>query len=157
MLSRMYQFGPHTITESQVFFKSKYSLGLVNLKPITPGHVLVISRRVVPRLRDLNTEEATDMMLSAQKIGNVVEKQYQCTSLTNVIQDGPQAGQTVPHVHMHVIPRKVGDWANNDDIYDELAEKNKIRVDNEERMPRSEQEMKQEADMLRPFFEDNNT
>ena len=53
---------------------------------------------------------------------------------------------------MHVIPRKVGDWANNDDIYDELAGKNKIRVDNEERMPRSEQEMKEEADMLRPFF-----
>ena len=53
---------------------------------------------------------------------------------------------------MHVIPRKVGDWANNDDIYDELAGKNKIRVDNEERMPRSEQEMKEEADMLRPFL-----
>ncbi|KAI9264858.1 HIT-like domain-containing protein [Phascolomyces articulosus] len=148
----MYQFGPHKITESQVFFKSKYCLGLVNLKPITPGHVLVISRRVVPRLRDLSAEEATDMMLSAQKIGNVVEKEYQCTSLTTVIQDGPQAGQTVPHVHMHVIPRKIGDWANNDDIYDELAGKNKIRVDNEERLPRSEQEMKEESDMLRPFF-----
>ncbi|KAI8148294.1 hypothetical protein BJV82DRAFT_591570, partial [Fennellomyces sp. T-0311] len=32
----MYQFGPHSIAESQVFFKSKYCLGLVNLKPIAP-------------------------------------------------------------------------------------------------------------------------
>ncbi|KAG2226292.1 hypothetical protein INT45_005964 [Circinella minor] len=137
----MYQFGPHKITDSQVFFKSKYCLD-----------VLVISRRVAPRVRDLSDEEATDMMLSAKSIGNVVENAYECTSLTTVIQDGPQAGQTVPHVHMHVIPRKVGDWANNDDIYDELAGKSKIRVDNEERLPRSEQEMKEEADMLRPFF-----
>lgn len=34
-------------------------------------------------------------MMSAQTIGNVVEKQFGCTSLTTVIQDGPQAGQTV--------------------------------------------------------------
>ncbi|KAI8148293.1 HIT-like domain-containing protein [Fennellomyces sp. T-0311] len=96
------------------------------------------------------------MMSSAQRIGAVVEREYRCTSLTNVIQDGPQAGQTVPHVHMHVIPRKVGDWANNDDIYDELAGKNKMRVDNEERKPRTEQEMKIEADWLRSFFPKEN-
>lgn len=54
---------------------------------------------------------------------------------------------------MHVIPRKVGDWANNDDIYDELAGKKKSRgVDNEERKPRSAEEMKQEADELRTLF-----
>lgn len=35
-----------------------------------------------------------------------------------LVQDGPQAGQTVPHVHIHVIPRKKGDFENNDEIYD---------------------------------------
>ncbi|CAO3616367.1 unnamed protein product [Mucor fragilis] len=93
-------------------------------------------------------------MLSAQKIGNVVEKHYGCTSLTMTIQDGPQAGQTVPHVHMHIIPRKTGDWANNDDIYQELDEK-KQGVDNEERKPRTEQEMSLEASELRVYFELN--
>jgi diadenosine tetraphosphate (Ap4A) HIT family hydrolase len=38
---------------------------------------------------------------------------YFCT-----YQDGPQAGQTVAHVHIHVIPRKKGDFENNDEIYD---------------------------------------
>lgn len=33
-------------------------------------------------------------------------------------QDGPQAGQTVPHVHIHILPRKVGDFEKNDEIYD---------------------------------------
>lgn len=41
-------------------------------------------------------------MISAQTIGNVVEKQFGCTSLTTVIQDGPQAGQTVTR-HHHMI------------------------------------------------------
>ncbi|KAG1056581.1 hypothetical protein G6F42_028811 [Rhizopus arrhizus] len=67
------------------------------------------------------------------------------------IQDGPQAGQTVPHVHMHIIPRKQGDWANNDDIYEELDKKKK-GVDNEDRKPRTEQEMSLEANELRLYF-----
>lgn len=36
------------------------------------------------------------------------------------VQDGPAAGQTVPHVHIHVLPRRPGDFEKNDDIYDEL-------------------------------------
>jgi len=43
-------------------------------------------------------------------------------SLTLCIQDGPQAGQTVPHVHIHVLPRKEGDFENNDQVYDEIGE-----------------------------------
>ncbi|KAI8364056.1 HIT-like domain-containing protein [Blakeslea trispora] len=89
-------------------------------------------------------------MSSAQKIGKVVEKHYQGTSLTLTIQDGPQAGQTVPHVHMHVIPRKEGDWANNDDIYQELDQSK--GVDNEKRIPRTQEEMKEESDQLRAYF-----
>jgi len=35
-------------------------------------------------------------------------------------QDGPEAGQTVAHVHIHIMPRKAGDFAKNDDIYTEV-------------------------------------
>lgn len=55
---------------------------------------------------------------------------------------------------MHIIPRKKGDWANNDDIYQELDKKksNKPGVDNEERKPRTEQEMGLEAKELSLYF-----
>jgi diadenosine tetraphosphate (Ap4A) HIT family hydrolase len=43
-----------------------------------------------------------------------------CITLTGMMQDGPAAGQTVPHVHIHVLPRKPGDFEKNDDVYDEL-------------------------------------
>lgn len=52
---------------------------------------------------------------------------------------------------MHVIPRKKGDWANNDDIYAEL-DKSK-GVDNEDRKPRTQEEMSKEANELRVYFD----
>ncbi|KAG2211311.1 hypothetical protein INT46_009213 [Mucor plumbeus] len=149
------RFGPYLIHESQIFFKSKLSIGIVNLKPIAPGRKIQhYFNRNTPRLADLDNDETVDLMLSAQKIGNAVEKHYGCTSLTMTIQDGPQAGQTVPHVHMHIIPRKKGDWPNNDDIYQELDKKknDKLGVDNEGREPRTEEEMSLEANELRLYF-----
>jgi bis(5'-adenosyl)-triphosphatase len=56
---------------------------------------MVITRRIVPRFADMTSDEASDMILSAQKIGKVIEKEYDGSSLTLAMQDGPQAGQTV--------------------------------------------------------------
>ncbi|KAJ3283107.1 hypothetical protein HK104_010554 [Borealophlyctis nickersoniae] len=113
------------------------------------------------------------MFLSAQTVGRVVEKEYAGQSLTVTLQDGPFAGQTVAHVHVHIIPRKQGDWANNDEIYPEIDAKEKelandladaqqqqqqqkpkpLVPDNEERKPRSQEHMAAEANKLRGMFE----
>jgi bis(5'-adenosyl)-triphosphatase len=118
-------FGPLVIQSTQVFLRTKLSYGIVNLKPFLPGHVLVISKRIAPRISDLLPEEVTDMFSTVQRVGKALLRHYtDCDSLTVVIQDGPSAGQTVPvlntllkHVHVHVIPRRKSDLANNDDIY----------------------------------------
>ncbi|KAI8605716.1 HIT-like domain-containing protein [Dissophora ornata] len=165
-MTNVYKFGPHTIAAGQVFLKTKYSIGLVNLKPILPGHVLVVSLRPVRRFLDLNPEEVSDMFQSAQRIGKIIEKEYGGSSLTIACQDGADAGQSVPHVHVHIIPRRLGDFANNDDIYNDIARNgkeyftkpdavaaSKKGVDNEERMPRTEQEMAAEASRLALLLE----
>lgn len=112
-------FGKFIVTR-QVFFLTKLSFGLVNLRPIVPGHVLVCPRRSVSRISDLNSEEVTDFYASVQKVAKAIEKQYQADALNIAIQDGPLAGQTVPHVHCHIIPRKLNDLPNVDDIYKKL-------------------------------------
>ncbi|ORX86053.1 HIT-like protein [Anaeromyces robustus] len=158
MSNTQYYFGQFKIYKTQIFFNSKYSFGLVNLKPISPGHVLVIPKRVVKRFSDITKEELNDLFESVQIIGKEIEKTYKGKSLTITIQDGPYAGQTVEHVHVHIIPRSENDWKNNDDIYDEVDnsewtnQDSKNKVDNDERKPRTEQEMADEAALLRPLF-----
>ncbi|KAG0307321.1 hypothetical protein BGZ98_000556 [Dissophora globulifera] len=139
---------------------------LTTVNDSSSGHVLIVSRRPVPRFLDLTPEEVSDMFQSAQKIGKIIEKEYDASSLTIACQDGPDAGQSVPHVHVHVIPRRLGDFANNDDIYDQIGHNTREYlteldaapvlhkgVDNEERSPRTEQEMAVEATRLTSLLE----
>lgn len=104
---------------TQVFHITKHSFALVNLKPIVPGHVLVIPLRRVPRLSDLPTEESIDFFQTVQRVQKFIQKIY-CSDAINLgIQDGIAAGQSVPHVHCHIIPRYMNDgWG--DGIYTAL-------------------------------------
>ncbi|KAJ0898660.1 putative bis(5'-adenosyl)-triphosphatase [Helianthus annuus] len=110
---------------------------------------------LVKRFVDLTTEEATDLWISAHKIGKQLENYHNASSLTFTIQDGPHAGQSVPHVHIHILPRKEGDFVNNDEIYDaidakEKELKKKLDLD-KERKDRSMEERAQEAAEYRKF------
>ncbi|XP_073757576.1 bis(5'-adenosyl)-triphosphatase isoform X2 [Callorhinus ursinus] len=90
-----FRFGQHLIKPSVVFLKTELSFALVNRKPVVPGHVLVCPLRPVERFRDLRPDEVADLFQAAQRVGLVVEKHFQGTSLTFSMQDGPEAGQTV--------------------------------------------------------------
>ncbi|XP_072026527.1 bis(5'-adenosyl)-triphosphatase-like isoform X1 [Amphiura filiformis] len=119
-MSACYSFGKHLVKGSQVFFRSGLSFGFVNRKPVLPGHILVSPLRVVERFRDLTNDELADLFQSTQIISKVIEQEYNATSLSIALQDGPDAGQTVEHVHVHVLPRKPEDFKANDEIYDKL-------------------------------------
>lgn len=159
-------FGKFVVTP-QVFHLTKYSMALVNLKPLLPGHVLVCPRRIAPRLSDLTSDEASDLFLTVQRVGHMVERVCGASALNIAIQDGADAGQSVPHVHTHILPRKkadMGERGGSDAIYGMLeGEKGNVgkhqhemweerpkfpAVDDRTREPRSEAEMIQEAKML---------
>ncbi|XP_030962668.1 bifunctional bis(5'-adenosyl)-triphosphatase/adenylylsulfatase FHIT [Quercus lobata] len=154
--SEHYMFGTYKIHQNEVFYSTQLSYAFVNLRPAVPGHVLVCPRREVKRFVDLTVDETSDLWLTAQKIGSQLECYHKASSLTFTIQDGPQAGQTVPHVHVHILPRKVNDFKNNDEIYDAIDEKEKElkqKLDlDKERKDRSPEEMLQEADEYRKLF-----
>ncbi|XP_060205503.1 bifunctional bis(5'-adenosyl)-triphosphatase/adenylylsulfatase FHIT-like [Lycium barbarum] len=151
-----YMFGPYKIDNKQVFYSTHLSYALVNLRPLLPGHVLVCPRREVQRFAELTADETSDLWLTAQKVGKQLESYHKASSLTFAIQDGPQAGQTVPHVHIHIIPCKSGDFEKNDEIYDALDVKEKemkqsLDLD-KERKDRGIEEMAEEADEYRKLF-----
>ncbi|XP_014517604.1 bifunctional bis(5'-adenosyl)-triphosphatase/adenylylsulfatase FHIT isoform X1 [Vigna radiata var. radiata] len=156
MAAEDYTFGPYKIHHTEVFYSTHLSYAMVNLRPLLPGHVLVCPKREVKRFVDLTADETSDLWLTAQKVGKQLESYHKASSLTLAIQDGPQAGQTVPHVHIHLIPRKSGDFEKNDEIYDAMDEKEKElkqKLDlDKERKDRTLEEMSQEADEYRKLF-----
>ncbi|CAH8280084.1 unnamed protein product [Arabidopsis lyrata] len=161
-----YAFGPYKIDPREVFYATPLSYAMVNLRPLLPvplddlttrAHVLVCPRRLVPRFTDLTADETSDLWLTAQKVGSKLENFHNASSLTLAIQDGPQAGQTVPHVHIHILPRKGGDFEKNDEIYDALDDKEKElkqKLDlDKDRVDRGIQEMADEASQYRSLFD----
>jgi bis(5'-adenosyl)-triphosphatase len=167
----MVKFGSFNVS-GQVFYQTRLSYGLVNLKPLVPGHVLVCPLRVVQRVSCLTTEEAQDFYMTVQKISKVIERYYKADSMNIAIQDGPLAGQSVPHVHCHIIPRRLKDFDDVDEIYrlldgkegdleyafktiKEHRSKMRLGVDAEERTPRSTPDMELEAQQLANFINQN--
>lgn len=100
------KFGRFNLKPSQVFYASSsgLSLAFVNLKPIVPGHILVISRRVVPTLGELTVEELHDLWHTVREVQALVQECHSAPCSTLGVQDGKDAGQSVPHVHVHVLP-----------------------------------------------------
>jgi bis(5'-adenosyl)-triphosphatase len=115
-------FGKFKIPANHVFYRSPMSAAFVNLRPIVPGHVLVVSNRVVPRISELYDDEYVDLWKSVRLVQAMLTKHYNATAFNVAVQDGTSAGQSVPHVHVHILPRIEGDFARNDDIYDELQD-----------------------------------
>ncbi|BAF29038.1 Os12g0120400, partial [Oryza sativa Japonica Group] len=77
-------------------------------------HVLICPKSLVKLFADLSPDETRDLWIMAKDIGVRVEQYQRASSLTFTIQDGPHSGQTVPHVHVHIVPRRKEDFENND-------------------------------------------
>lgn len=77
--------------------------------PISPGHTLIIPKRHIGSFFELRQEEVQAMLDLLGAAKHDLDTQFRPDSYNIGINDGPQAGQTVPHVHMHLIPRYQGD------------------------------------------------
>ena len=129
-----------SITERQLFSTERF-VARWDMRPSTPGHVLVVPRRHVQFVEDLQPNEVSEIMSVTQKAIEKIcktdlvevyeqfaetiddfEKAFFIAGLERLnahhgapdgftigINDGPAAGQTIPHLHVHVMPRWTGD------------------------------------------------
>ena len=85
------------------------TIAFMDLGQVTPGHVLVASKRHAPTLYELTPEEAGAVMQTAHKVALAVRNAFDPPGLTLLQANGAPGGQTVGHFHMHVVPRHEGD------------------------------------------------
>ena len=146
-----YQFGKAIVHPSQVFLRTRHSYAFINHRPILPGHVLVASLNSVPKFTKLGSDEVADLFQTVQRVQRVIEQTHSSSASTVALQDGIDAGQSVEHVHVHVLPRKPGDFDGQvDTVYTELSQHDKRHTP-----VRSQVEMSKEATVLRKYFVEN--
>jgi histidine triad (HIT) family protein len=82
----------------------------LDVRPIVPGHTLVVPNAHGASLEDVGADVAADVMRCAHVVAAAVRRSgLRCEGVNLLLADGPAAGQEVFHVHLHVIPRHAGD------------------------------------------------
>lgn len=81
----------------------------MDIHPVSPGHSLVISKSEYPTIEDLPDEVMASLSLAVKKVGKAVKATLGCPAYNLIVNNGSAAGQEVPHIHFHVIPRFDGD------------------------------------------------
>ena len=77
----------------------------LDIFPRREGHTLVIPTTPVQRIAVLTTLERSRLMTGVAEVQSLLSSHFQTMDFTVLVHDGPLAGQEVPHVHVHVLPR----------------------------------------------------
>ena len=95
---------------SRVFLKLRHAFALWDGFPVTDGHALIVPYRHVPSWFDASDTERAELFSGLDPVSAIIREQHGPIDGFNFgINSGTAAGQTVPHLHLHVIPRRHGD------------------------------------------------
>lgn len=100
------------VSEDRVAFVGKFLLALWDGYPVTEGHLLLVPKRHVATWSDLDEDERTDLVEGINAAQEFLRSRYSLDGFNIGFNEGEAAGQTVPHFHIHVIPRRIGDMAD---------------------------------------------
>jgi diadenosine tetraphosphate (Ap4A) HIT family hydrolase len=95
--------------EHEILAEHPLAVAVTDSNPLTKGHALVIPRRHVPSFFELTVDERVAICEVLDRVKERVDTEHEPDAYNIGINDGAAAGQTVMHVHVHVIPRYKGD------------------------------------------------
>lgn len=81
------------------------TLAFMDVMPQSEGHTLVIPKSPAENMFDLSADDAANLMRVTQKVAVAVKRAIKAPGIMIAQLNGPEAGQTVFHIHMHIIPR----------------------------------------------------
>ena len=94
---------------SKIIMESKNSIAFLDAFPVSRGHTLVIPKNHYEKVQDMEELDSIDLFSTVQNVISKVDKITGSTLLA--VHNGKDSGQEVPHVHVHLIPRKLSDQA----------------------------------------------
>ena len=108
-------------------YEDELTIAFMDIGQVTPGHVLVATRRHAATLFDTTPEEAAAVMQTARRVALAARAAFDPAGLTLLQANGAEGGQTVGHFHMHVVPRHADDgvtftWPRPEPPFEVLAD-----------------------------------
>jgi histidine triad (HIT) family protein len=97
--------------ETPAFFIAKGEgwASFLDVFPRREGHTLVIPTTPATHLQELSDLESNQLMIGVKETQKILSEYFSTEDFTVLLHDGPLAGQEIPHVHFHVLPREAGD------------------------------------------------
>jgi len=89
-------------------FEDDLTLSFLDIMPATEGHTLVIPKEAAETIFDLSPEAAAATIKTTQKVAAAVKKAFAAPGIMLVQLNGAAAGQSIPHLHFHILPRAEG-------------------------------------------------
>ncbi|PIY78631.1 MAG: HIT family protein [Parcubacteria group bacterium CG_4_10_14_0_8_um_filter_35_7] len=113
---------------SEVIFENKRVLAFLDVNPCSNGHTVVIPKKHYEKLSQIPDKEVKNLFSVVVKLAGKIQKQMKASAFNIGINDGEFAGQVIPHVHVHIIPRYKGDGGGSvHSIVQGRVNKNKLR------------------------------
>lgn len=106
-------------------YEDDQTLAFMDIMPVVVGHVLVVPKCPAVELSDLPLQYAQAVIATAQKVMKAQRQVLKTQGITQVQINHPEAGQSVLHYHMHLVPAHFSDIAKHESVSanpDELAQ-----------------------------------
>ena len=97
------------IKDREILAEHPLAAAITDSFPLTQGHTLIVPRRHVASFFELTTNERLAMLGLLDQAKATLDTKYSPSGFNIGVNDGTAAGQTVMHVHIHLIPRYKGD------------------------------------------------
>jgi len=94
---------------SHKIYEDQDAFAFLDIHPLTEGHCMVIPQKHYEKLEEMPKAEVGKLFEAVRIVTEKVQKAMNTTASTIGMNNGKLAGQVVPHVHIHIIPRYVGD------------------------------------------------
>ena len=96
---------------ARIVEESEGAVAFLDAFPLAEGHLLVIPRTHVAKVQQMTKDDARAVFELVWKLSGALETVTKTDGATIAVHNGRSAGQEIPHVHFHVIPRKPDDGA----------------------------------------------
>lgn len=97
---------------SRTIYEDDSYKAIMDVSPASKGHVIVLPKTHVANIFEIEEEDLAGAVIVAKKVAAALKKAFNCDGVNILQNNGEAAGQTVFHLHVHVIPRYEGDTVN---------------------------------------------